>query len=212
MGSSDGSRTVPGLRGRASLVAAARPTLVTVSYSHVAFLRGMNVGGHRITNDDLSSVMRSIGLLEPTPYQASGNVLFLETEADDPTAIEARIEEGLGEALGYAVPTFVRSIDRIAELAERNPFPGLIPTRAGKLQVAFLRAEPSEQIIAEVGALASDEDRLSVDFDALFWQPAGGITESELDLKAIERLTGPMTIRTLGTVERLVKRAAKTGR
>lgn len=212
MGGSNGSRTVPGLRGRASPVAAARPTLANVSSSHVAFLRGMNVGGHRITNDDLSSVMRSIGLLEPAPYQASGNVLFLDPEPDDPTVIEARIEEGLGDALGYAVPTFVRSIDRIAELAVSDPFPGLIPTRAGKLQVAFLRSEPSEQIAAEVLALATDEDRLSVDFDALFWQPAGGISESELNLKAIERLTGPMTIRTLGTLQRLVKRAAKTGR
>ena len=40
----------------------------------------------------------------------------------------------------------------------------------------------------------------------LFWLPAGGLSESDLDFKAIDEALGPMTVRTQGTFARLAKK------
>jgi hypothetical protein len=52
-------------------------------------------------------------------------------------------------------------------------------------------------------ALESDADRLAFGASELYWLPAGGMSDSELDLKAIERLLGAMTVRTKNTIEQI---------
>ena len=37
----------------------------------------------------------------------------------------------------------------------------------------------------------------------LYWLPSGGISESDLDLKTLEGLLGPWTMRTKGTVDQI---------
>src|ERR1700722_4301934 len=43
---------------------------------HAAFLRGMNVGGHRITNEDLRTHLTAMGLKEVATFRASGTAVF----------------------------------------------------------------------------------------------------------------------------------------
>jgi hypothetical protein len=50
------------------------------------------------------------------------------------------------------------------------------------------------------------EDRLAIDGRQLYWLPSGGISESDLDLKAIEAEAGPWTMRTKATIEQIVAR------
>ena len=50
-------------------------------------------------------------------------------------------------------------------------------------------------------ALASDEDKLAIRGRELYWLPSGGIMESPLDMKTIDTAVGPMTMRTMGTIE-----------
>lgn len=54
----------------------------------------------------------------------------------------------------------------------------------------------------------TDEDLLAIEGRELYWLPSGGISESELDLRAIDAALGPGTMRTMGTVEQI---AAKLG-
>ena len=48
--------------------------------------------------------------------------------------------------------------------------------------------------------IASDDDRLKFAGSELYWLPSGGQMESELDHKAIDKLVGPSTRRTMGTI------------
>jgi hypothetical protein len=59
---------------------------------------------------------------------------------------------------------------------------------------------------AQVAAITPDEDL--VEFDGLewFWLPVEGVSTSKLPVPAIERIVGPMTMRTLGTLERMLKK------
>jgi uncharacterized protein (DUF1697 family) len=171
-----------------------------------AFLRGINVGGHRVTNDELRARFAELGFSEVDTFRASGNVVFAAGD-EHPAELSARIEAGLAESLGYGVATFLRTAGEIQAIARRQPFlPAQVQSSPGKLQVAMLSARPPARVRDEVLALASDRDRLAFGERELYWLPSGGILESALDLEAIDALLGTTTRRTKNTVERLVAR------
>ena len=103
---------------------------------HAAFLRGMNLGNRRITNADLRAEFESLGFESVATFRASGNVVF-EASRRSKAALIERIEEGLRESLGYAVPTVLRTAAELAEVVGREPFePAAIAASKGKLGLA----------------------------------------------------------------------------
>jgi uncharacterized protein (DUF1697 family) len=171
---------------------------------YVAFLRGMNLGKRRIKNDELRAEFEALGFAGVATFRASGNVIFGADDGEPEAALTTRIEAGLGEALGYEVPVFLRSRAEVAAIAAQEPFEAkLVEASKGKLQVALLLKKPSAAARQKVIALASDEDLLAVSGREIFWLPSGGLLESDLDLKAIEAAVGPDTRRTMGTIEQI---------
>jgi len=81
---------------------------------------------------------------------------------------------------------------RLAERVEAE-----LGKRLGYEVPVFLRS------IEEVAAIAGQEP---FDPHQLYWLPSGGISESNLDLKAIDAVLGPGTIRTMGTIEQIASK------
>src|SRR3954469_1096146 len=75
---------------------------------YIAFLRGINVGGHRVKMDRLRDLFTALGFSNVATFIASGNVIF-EAPATDVTELEERIEAQLERSLGYEVEIFVRT-------------------------------------------------------------------------------------------------------
>jgi uncharacterized protein (DUF1697 family) len=174
---------------------------------YVAFLRGMNLGNRRIKNDELRRHFEGMGCEEVTTFRASGNVVFSDASGDKESVLARRVEAELGPRLGYDVPVFLRSIEEVAAIAAREPFdPDLVAKSKGKLQVSLLGEKPSAAAKKRVLALAGDEDLLAIEGRELYWLPSGGISESDLDLKAIDSVLGPGTIRTMGTIEQIASK------
>ncbi len=171
--------------------------------SHVAFLRGMNLGKRRITNDDLRAHVEALGFEDVRTFRASGNVLFRARPGVDATAT---FEAGLAERLGYLVQTFVRSRDELAETLARVPFTDAERAAMGKPQVTFLRDAPDAAAVALAEAHSSDADRVVVHGRAWYWLPRQGISTSDLDFKAVERALGVGTTRTEGTCLSILKK------
>jgi uncharacterized protein (DUF1697 family) len=171
--------------------------------SHVAFLRGMNLGGRRIKNQALRSEFEALGLADVACFRASGNVVFAAEGSE--AKLTEQIEAGLGEALGYEVPVFLRSANELRALAAQEPFDATkVKASKGKLQVALLPKRPPAKARERALAEASVEDRLAIEGRELYWLPSGGVSESDLDLKAVEAAVGPWTMRTMGTIEQIV--------
>jgi uncharacterized protein (DUF1697 family) len=171
---------------------------------YAAFLRGINVGGHRITNAELRKACEAVELEDVATFRASGNVIFAAEDDQDPDAIVDRIESGLGETLGYEVPVFLRTAAEVTAIASHQPFPAkLVAASAGKLQVSLLAAKPSAQAKRTVLTMATDEDRLAIRDRELYWLPSGGMMESELDQNVVETALGLSTRRTKGTIEQV---------
>lgn len=171
---------------------------------YAAFLRGINLGGRRVTGSQLCAPFEGLGFRDVASFLASGNVAFStepDVNADD---LEVRLESALEEALGYPVETFVRSATEAAEVVAQSPFaPEVVATTAGKLQVTFLRQQPSAEAVEVVAVHATDDDRLAVIGREWYWLPSGGMSQSALDLRALERALGRGTTRTANTVARL---------
>ena len=171
---------------------------------YVAFLRGMNLGGRRLENEELRRHFEEIGLKEVSTFRASGNVIFATPRREAEARLAARVEAELGERLGYEVPVFLRSDEEVAAVAARRPFDAkAVEGSKGKLQISFLKKKPSAAAEKKVLALATKDDLLAIEGRELYWLPSGGLLESGLDLKAIEKLLGPDTRRTMGTVEQI---------
>ena len=171
---------------------------------HVAFLRGMNVGGHRLKNEDLRALFEAMGFTQVETFMASGNVVF--DLAAGASLERGDLEEGLESELGYEVPTFLRTAAEVSSIAGRDVFVEERKTSDGKLQVAFLPRPPTAAARAAVLGLGSEDDRLAIHGRELYWLPSGGLLQSELDWGWIGTKIGPMTIRTIMTLERLVAR------
>jgi uncharacterized protein (DUF1697 family) len=170
---------------------------------YVAFLRGMNLGGRRIKNDELRAEFEALGLAEVDCFRASGNVVF-GSDNGDGSVLTEQIESGLREALGYVVPVFLRGAAELRDVAAHEPFDArTLSGSKGKLQVSFLAEAPSSASREQALAQGNDDDRLAIEGRELYWLPSGGMSESDLDLKALASILGPTTIRTKGTVERI---------
>ena len=169
-----------------------------------AFLRGINVTGHRVKGPVLCAVFESLGCRAVSTFRASGNVVF-DADPEPEAGLQARIEEALEEALGYESITFIRSAAEVTAIAEHEPFdPALVEQSTGKLQVAMLARKPNAKARKRVQALETDQDRLAFGPRELYWLPAGGTQDSDLDWKAIGQALGSTTVRTKGTVEQIV--------
>jgi uncharacterized protein (DUF1697 family) len=166
---------------------------------YAAFLRAVNLGrNRRVSGAELCAIFEELGLEGVASFRTSGNLVF-----DAPRDMTAQIEKALESTLGYDVGVFLRTAEELREIASHEPFKPAEAQSKGKLQVSMLSAKPPAATRKQVLALATDEDRLAFGKRELYWLPSGGTMESELDRKAIDRLLGPTTMRTKGTVEQL---------
>jgi uncharacterized protein (DUF1697 family) len=172
-----------------------------------AFLRAINTGGRRLTNEALLAPFRDLGLVEPQAYQASGNVAFRTDR--DLGELERELDTVLASAYGFEVAVFLRGDAELHALLNAVPFTvEQLEGTQGRAQLTFLTVAPDTSRWAEVLALVPPGDLVSVHGPHWFWLPPAGVSTSELPVSRIERILGPMTMRTVATVERLVTRFA----
>lgn len=112
---------------------------------YVAFLRGINVGGHNLVKmEDLRQLFLSLGFNNVKSYINSGNIIF-ETSEIDLNAIIKGIHRELNELLDGDVKVFLRDMPQVEEITQLNPFND-IESQTTKLYVTFLSDEPSRKI------------------------------------------------------------------
>jgi uncharacterized protein (DUF1697 family) len=172
---------------------------------HIALLRGINVGGHRVKMDRLRALFADMGFRGVETFIASGNVIF-SSEASDQAALADRIEHGLREGLGYAVPTFMRTPSEVEAVAGYDPRTGHADSPDGSLYVVFLKQPPDDAMRARFTPLESSFDRFVFDGREIYWSMAGKLSASPLFGTGLEKAVGaaPCTLRNITSVRRLV--------
>jgi uncharacterized protein (DUF1697 family) len=108
----------------------------------VAFLRGVNVGGHRVLRTpDLLRAVESVGLAQVSAFRASGNVRFTAPRGD-PARFERPIADALAPLVGHDVGVFVRSEVELRRIAAQDPW-RRAPAENETPYVSLLAAAPS---------------------------------------------------------------------
>lgn len=171
---------------------------------YVAFLRAINVGGHRLVPmARLRDELARLGYSGVSTFLNSGNAIF---DAKGGAAkIERAIEARLAEVFGFDVPTLLRSSAEVAELAARAPFGR---TREGQTHmVALLRRPPAPKVKAAIEALSTDRDRIVVHGRDVHWLIDGKLSETGLRSKDWSAFGGE--VGTTRNTTMLVKLAGK---
>ncbi|WP_165250279.1 DUF1697 domain-containing protein [Paludisphaera soli] len=171
---------------------------------YIALLGGINVGGRRIKMGDLARSFEALGLVEVQTFIASGNVAF-ETPTADPVALERTIEGHLAGALGYAVPTFLRTPDELAAAATRRPFASEGPEAAGfTVSVCFLRRSLTPEEVEGLLSYRTAMDDFEVVGREMYWLCRGKVTESLVPWHQVAKsVMVPSTVRNVTTVRKL---------
>ena len=172
---------------------------------YVAFLRGINVGGHTVKMDALKKSFEALGFENVSTFIASGNVIF-ESGARKTETLEQKIETALEKELGYEVATFLRTDKQVVEIAQHDPFPKHKANDGDTQYVTFLRDAPDAATKKRVLALSNEQDVLHLHGAELYWlRRGGGLIDSSISTKEFEQALGkqPTTMRNLYTVKRL---------
>jgi uncharacterized protein (DUF1697 family) len=176
---------------------------------YVAFLRGINVGGHRVKMDRLQELFEELNLRDVSTFLASGNVVF-SANSGSIKALTEKIEGHLAQELGYDVPTFLRSPAELAEfIAFQPPEVGEDAPSPSSDYVIFLRSPAPPELRSRFDGLASETDGFRVSGSQIYWRVQGKLSESPLFGKELEKaLKGfTTTMRNMNTIRRISAKA-----
>ena len=163
--------------------------------SHVALLRGINVGGrNKVPMADLREVVTSLGHTDVSTYIQSGNVLF-STADTDTAKLAAALESAIEDRFGIWSSVVVLSRDDLAGVLAANPYPDEPNSRL--VHVVFLNAPPASDLLTRISAAADavaakgSRDTVEAAGRALFLHTPDGFGTSELAQNVFKIIAPP---------------------
>ena len=170
---------------------------------YIAFLRAINVGGTTIIKmTDLKKMFESFKLENVQTYIQTGNVIF-ESEEEDASKLEMRIENELEQASGKRIRLFVRTIREVVAMARDCPFD---PKDGLAVHVAILGKKPDKNPVAALLLLRSDADEFAVNGKQAY-NLRRDRERSVFSNNFIEKILGvPATTRNLTTIKKLAEK------
>jgi uncharacterized protein (DUF1697 family) len=178
--------------------------------THIALLRGINVGGHRqIGMTDLRNFITQVGLQDARSLLQSGNLIFT-SKVRTGAELERFLESEAADRLSLEVDFFVRTPEEWKSVIRQNPFRKEAERDPGHLVVLFLKSAPkAEDVAALQAAITSPEVIRAKGKQAYIFYP-NGQGRSKLTHGMIEKRLGRGTGRNWNTVLKLGI-IAKTG-
>lgn len=109
--------------------------------NYVAFLRGINVGGHhKVPMADLRKEFEHLGCENLVTILNSGNVIF-DAQVSNLKTIEQKIEVHLEKFFGFPIPTIVRRSSAMVDLYHSEPFKDMVLTKDIRQYISFLKKD-----------------------------------------------------------------------
>ncbi|MFH1763735.1 MAG: DUF1697 domain-containing protein [Gemmatimonadota bacterium] len=173
---------------------------------YIAFLRGINVGGHRVKMDHLRNLFKELGYVDVATVIASGNVVF-SSPSRDMEGLRFELERHLANDLGYEVATFIRTPAELKEIAALAPSLLAPTTSSGlSLYVLFLSTPADSGLRSRLSEHGSAIDEFRFSGREVYWLIQGKLSQSPLFGAGLEKaLRGlPFTMRNMTTIGKLV--------
>ncbi len=114
--------------------------------THIALLRGINVGGNKkVPMADLKKMLEKMGYENIRTLLNSGNAIF-EAPNEKPELIEKKIYGQMEKTFGFTCDVIVRPADEIQKIIKADPFKDIKVTPDTRLYVTFLTDKPKSKL------------------------------------------------------------------
>lgn len=175
--------------------------------TYLAFLRGINVGGHhKVPMAELRKELEKLNLSKVVTLLNSGNVIF-DTNTKDVNLLKHTISKQLEDTFGFPIPIMLRDSTRINQLLKSDPFKSITITSDIRLYVSFLRKDTPLKL--ELPWTNEDESFKILDHsdDTLISVLDLSITKTPKGMEILEKLVGKdITTRNWNTLKRIEKK------
>ncbi len=173
--------------------------------TYTAFLRGINVGGHKIIKmEELREAFEELKFKNVRTLLASGNVIF-QSEEKNLTILTQKIEQQLAKRFGHEIGVIIRSSEEIKSLINSDPFKGVVITPNTRLYITFLSEKSKNNLIVPYESPNKDYKVLRITdgevFSVLTLLPDVNTTDL---MKFLEKEFGKkITTRNLNTIAKI---------
>jgi uncharacterized protein (DUF1697 family) len=147
--------------------------------THLALLRGINVGGkNKLPMKDLASMFTEAGCETVKSYIQSGNVIFC-AKAATARRVSERVAQMIAERFGHRTTVVLRTRDQVRDVVANNPF-----LAAGmpldRLHVVFLADLPNQGQVESLDPRRSSPDEFIVRGQEIYLHLPSGVADSKL--------------------------------
>lgn len=176
---------------------------------YIAFLRGINVGGHKLIKmSDLKQLLETMGLTKVQTYIQSGNVLFeSEVESDQ---LRQQIEEQISTRFGFSVPVILRTSTELSRIIENCPFPVETLSEGESVHLSLMAELTTQEGINLLQKFQGVEDEYQIEGREIYLYFRQSIRNSKLAVQ-LQKLGVPSTIRNWKTIKKLASLAEAMG-
>lgn len=175
--------------------------------TYVAFLRGINVGGHhKVPMAELKNELLKVGCKKVETILNSGNVIF-ETEAENTELMESQFSEHLEKTFKFPIPIVIVNAEELRNYSDLNPFRDITVTKDVRLYVSFLKKEqtslPDLPFVTPDGSYKIIQKTGKSVFSVLDLS----VTKTPDAMKVLENFCGKdITTRNWNTIERIQRK------
>lgn len=171
--------------------------------THVALLRGINLGGkNKVAMADLRTVVAELGHTGVSTYINSGNVLFTAPPGEDISAMAAAMATAIATKLGVTTPVVIVPREELAEILAANPFRSEADPK--RVHAVFLSAPAGPDLLGKIdvvvaaAAAKGARDSVRPAGRALYLHTPDGFGTSDVSA-ALIRLVGAPKATVIGT-------------
>jgi len=171
---------------------------------YVAFLRGINVGGHhKVPMADLRKELEKLNFENIVTLLNSGNIIFDGINDN----LEKKISEHLEESFGFPIPTIIRKSEMIYELVSNDPFKDIKLTKDIRLYVSFLKKNIQSDLELPWTSVDNSYKIVEKRDKTIFSILDLSLSNTPQAMEALEKSFGKdITTRNWKTIERIIKK------
>jgi uncharacterized protein (DUF1697 family) len=151
---------------------------------NIAFLRGINVGGHnKIKMAEIRGMFESMGFQRVKTYIQSGNVLFASD--DDTEILRIQIEQEIEKVFSISITVIIRTALELERIIENCPFPKekLLEAASSNVEtfyVSLLLDSPTQEAVEQLYPYQNKIDELRIQHREVYLLLRDGIRNSKL--------------------------------
>ncbi|HEY7446607.1 MAG TPA: DUF1697 domain-containing protein [Vicinamibacterales bacterium] len=158
--------------------------------THIALLRGINVGGHKlVAMSDLRALLTKLGFANAQTILQSGNLVF-QSESRTGDELERVLEQEARKRLKLEADFIVRTAGEWKKIVEANPFQKEAQRDPGHLLVMFFKSAVDAKSVETLQSAITGSERMSAKGREAYIVYPDGVGRSRFTHSLIEKKLG----------------------